>query len=452
MPDTDLRGVKVIVAGAGLAGLSAAHALQSRSADVTVIEARNRVGGRVWTWRRGFRDRQHAEAGGDLIESEQTATLQLAASLRLQTALILKRGFGYYGPDARGTLGIQKLETYFDEMERPFRTAIRDYQLAEQRWDGAIATALARESVGERLQRSDTPAWVRARVRGLRGLFLADPEDLSMLALVDFFAEFGAPGSGKMLRLKDGNDRLATGLAHKLRRRPDLRTALRRVEQNERGIVATIDGPGGLAEWRADYLVCALPATTAREVRFAPALPEPQQAAITRLRYGPATRLVVQFSRRFWKRPGRPNAFGSDQAFGAVWDGNEHERGRHGLLSFLAGGGASKDLQSILRAEGVAGVAARLTWLGQPSTVVASRHIAWEDDPWARGGYAYFDPSFDPSLRDWLARPAGRVVFAGEHTSVKWQGYINGAILSGQRAAAEIAAMRSGGSKPEPPS
>ena len=71
----------------------------------------------------------------------------------------------------------------------------------------------------------------------------------------------------------------------------------------------------------------------------------------------------------------------------------------------------------------------------------ASRQIVWEQEPLSRGGYAYFDPSFDPSLRAWLARPCGRLFFAGEHTSIKWQGYMNGAVESGRRAAAEIAAV-----------
>jgi monoamine oxidase len=441
--DTSLRGVKVVVAGAGLAGLSAAHALETSGADVTVVEARDRVGGRVWTWRTGFQDRQHAEAGGDLIEAEQEATIALAKSLGLKTTLILRRGFGYYGPNARGQLAIQKLDSYFDEVERPFHSAIHDYTLSEERWDGAVAAALAAESIAERLIRADAPAWVRSRVRGLRGLFLADPEDLSTLALVDFFAEFGSPGSGRTLRVADGNDRLATGLARKLKRRPELRTVLHGVEQTERGIIASVEGPGGLADLGADYLVCTLPATTARDVRFEPSLPDRQQDAIARLRYGPATRLVLQFGRRFWNKPGRPNAFGTDQSFGAVWDANEQQRGPRGLLSFLAGGTASRELQSLLRAEGPDGVAAQLKWLGRPGAVLASRSIAWEDDPWARGGYAYFDPRFDPALRDWLARPAGRIVFAGEHTSIKWQGYINGAILSGQRAAAEIKSFTS---------
>ena len=62
---------------------------------------------------------------------------------------------------------------------------------------------------------------------------------------------------------------------------------------------------------------------------------------------------------------------------------------------------------------------------------------------YARGGYAYFDPGFPPALRSWLALPTGRIFFAGEHTSVKWQGYMNGAVESGRRAAAEIAAVAS---------
>lgn len=127
-----------------------------------------------------------------------------------------------------------------------------------------------------------------------------------------------------------------------------------------------------------------------------------------------------------------------------MWDGNEHQKGRPGILSFLAGGNASMELQQILVDEGAREVAARLEWLGKPAAMVASRAIVWDDDPWARGGYAYFHSGFDPLWREWLARPAGRIVFAGEHTSLAWQGYMNGAIETGLRAAAEIRAILHG--------
>ena len=85
--------------------------------------------------------------------------------------------------------------------------------------------------------------------------------------------------------------------------------------------------------------------------------------------------------------------------------------------------------------------ARRLRWLGRPAALRALWHTSWEDDPLAGGGYAAFTSDFDPRLRGWLRRPAGRIVFAGEHTSVKWEGFMNGAIDSGQRAAAEIRAL-----------
>lgn len=440
-----LAGSKVIVAGAGLAGLSAARALEARGAAVTVVEARDRVGGRVWTLRDEFTARQHAEAGADLIEEEQEHVLTLARELGLKPVRILREGFGFYGPDARGKRRIQVWPGTFATAGRMLKSDVEDFKLAEERWDSAVAARLGRTSVSEWLDEQRAPAAFKAAMRGFRGFFLADPEDLSMLPLVEQFAESGTPGQGDIFRIPGGNDCLATGIVRRLRGAVLRETIVRRVVQGGGGVSVTIDDRGGRrSEIAADYFVCALPASTAREVVFQPALPESQHDAIAHLRYGCATRLLLQFDRRFWKKPpGRPVAYGSDLPTGAVWDGNEQQRGRGGILSFLAGGRASGALQDILAREGEAGVIRRIEWLGKPSTLLASRTVVWDEDPWARGGYAYFDPSFNPLWRAWLARPAGRVVFAGEHTSIKSQGYMNGAIETGLRAAAELAAIKS---------
>src|SRR5829696_9481464 len=97
-----LRGRSVVVAGAGLAGLTAARDLEKQGARVTVIEARDRVGGRIQTIRGIFDEGQHGEAGADLIEGEQELVLKLARSVGLRPARILREGFGYYGPDKAG--------------------------------------------------------------------------------------------------------------------------------------------------------------------------------------------------------------------------------------------------------------------------------------------------------------------------------------------------------------
>jgi monoamine oxidase len=438
-----LSGTTVIVAGAGLAGLAAASSLEADDADVTVVEARDRVGGRVWTIRDGFAGGQHAEGGADLIERDHTAVLEAASSLGLTTTRILRRGFSFVGSAGGGAPVIEPLASAWTGLEPLLAPLIRDYQLAEQRWDGAIARRLGRTSVADWLRSARPPPNLGERVRGLRGLFLADPEDLSLLALVDYASE--QPGGlGGLMRIEGGNDRLPAAMADRLRRPVELETVVRRIRQDRTGVTVTLTSGAGQVERRADFLVSALPASTLRDVPFEPQLPVAQQEAIARLRYGQATRLLVQFRRRFWRGAGRARAFASDQPFGALWDGNEEQRGGAGILSFLAGGRASPALQEILATETASGVARRLGWLGEPAPILASCAVVWEREPWSCGGYAYFDPGFSPTWRDQLALPAGRVVFAGEHTSRRYQGYMNGALESGQRAAAEIRALRGG--------
>ncbi|HEX5071259.1 MAG TPA: NAD(P)/FAD-dependent oxidoreductase [Vicinamibacterales bacterium] len=437
----------ILIAGAGMAGLSAARELEDRGMRATIIEARDRVGGRVVTLREGFTGRQHAEGGADLIESDQENACQLAKRLRLSLVPILKRGFGYYGPDRAGRVRRQSAFDGFAPINEALASLVRDYKLAAQRWDGPIAGRLSQRSVSD---------WVRSictdrsrgeieqlisRFRGFRGLFLADPEELSLLALVDFFADDPFGGDSVMQRVVGGNDQLATALAATLDSPIHLRTVLRRVRAGRSGVTVTVDTPTGRTDVRADALICTLPPVPLRRIIFEPGLPRPQQQAIRELHMGPATRLTLQFASRFWRRRRQPSLFASDQPTGAVWDGNEEQHGKTAILSLLAGGSASAELQRLLARGGPQAVVRRLGWLGRPSKLISARAITWENDPWAGGGYAAFHTGFDPGLREWLARPFGRVLFAGEHTSLDAQGYMEGAVESGQRAAAEISAM-----------
>ena len=435
-----LTGKHIVIAGAGLAGLTAGHELERSGAAVTVLEARERVGGRVHTLR-GFASGQHVEAGADLIEGEQTLVRELAASVGLKPVRILRRGFGYYGPDRRGRRRIHRGPSGFEEAPQRLAPQIAEYRAAGQDWDSPVAAAIARQSVAEWLRATRAPPHFAAAMRGLRGFFLADPEALSLIALVDQFAQDGTPGEDTMYRLPDGNDTLPHALGRALRGPLLLATVLRAVHQRDGRVSATVDDGSGRQVIDADYLVAAIPASTLVDVAFDPPLAADQQRAIRSLKYGAATRVVLQFARRFWRRPSRPRAFGTDLPTGAVWEGNEQQRGPAGILTLLAGGAASAACREIIERAGIEGVVRHLAWLGTPARLLESRTVTWDEDPWSRGGYAYFDPGFDPHLRGWLSRPAGRVVFAGEHTSRQWQGYMNGAVESGRRVAAEIRAL-----------
>jgi len=438
-----LSGTSVLVAGAGLAGLAAAHDLINLGAQVTVVDVRDRVGGRVWTIRDGFVEAQHGEAGGDLIDEDQREIRALASEYRLGLKRILSGGFTYVRADSAGRPRIapQAATSGWSRLAQSLAGTIRPYRLADGRWDTPIAAAIARRSVASWLDGVKADPELRAAATGLRGFFLADPEELSLIALVDQFGGSGFAGPGHLYRIEGGNDRLPSAIAARLGERLKLKAEVIAVSQRGPSVRVIVKSAHGQSQVGCDYLVLALPATIVRRIPITPPLPARQHDAIAALKYGRATKTLLQFSRRFWRARGRPRAFGSPLPFGALWDGNEEQRGRSGILSLLAGGGASDATQALVAKDGPQGLVQALDWLGSKNAeLIASRQVIWEDDPHARGGYAFFDPAFDPDLRAWLARPAGRIFFAGEHTSIRWQGYMNGAVESGRRAAAEVAA------------
>lgn len=438
-----LEGVSVLVAGAGLAGLAAARDLDAMGATVTVVEARNRVGGRVWTARSGFADGQHAEAGGDFIDENHDALRALIQSLRLELVQVLRQGWTFARREDDGRIravpvtpgaGWDRLAEALDPLGEPYR-------LSERRWDTPIAALLARRSVLRWLDDIQADPDFREITIGLRGFFLAEPEELSLLALVDQFASGDPVGPSRTYRVAGGMDRIATTLASGLADRLKLNTELVAISQHGARVRASLRHQRHVHQFACDYLVCTLPASILRRVPITPALPGQQHEAIATLKYGRATKSLLQFSSRFWRIPRKPSAYGSALPFGAVWDANEEQRGKPAILSLMAGGAASDWMIDLLGREGSAGLAKQLEWLGsRRAELLHAHHVSWELDPFARGGYAYFDPTFPPDRRHWLARPSGRLFFAGEHTSLRWQGYMNGAVESGRRAAAEVAA------------
>ncbi len=340
-----MRGISVLIAGAGLAGLSAARELRKRGAAVTVVDARDRVGGRVLTVREPFLRGEHAEAGADLIDESQTEICRLIADVGLRTATILPRGFTAVGRNGRPG-GMRA----WQDLGRRLQPEVRAFCVSEQRWDGGVAASLAPESVEHWLRRIRAPRTLKDVAIGLRGFFLADPGELSLLALADQFAEDGAPGGEKMFRIIGGNDRLPIVLARALGSSLRLRTILRRVTQTELGVTAALESQGRVHEARFDYLVCAMPATTVRDVVFEPALPDLQRQATAGLKYGAATKTALQFDRAPWRKRGKPRAWGTPLSIGAVWDGNEEQRGS--ILTLLAGGGASAATREMLQRRG----------------------------------------------------------------------------------------------------
>ena len=431
-----LDGTRIVVAGAGLAGLTAAHALTRRGASVHVIEARDRIGGRVWTIRDPV-DGLHVEAGGEFIDEEHTDIRRLAAELRLPLVRVLKRGFGLAVTVGRRVRVTKSQQDLWKDLARILRRPIRAYKSAGCDWGTTAAAAIARHSVAAVLDAGRASLRAKAGAEALRGFYLADPDRLSALVLVDQIVSTGNPGRPVMYRVAGGADRLAESLARSVHGRVWLGHVVRGVTQHPHGVRVAMEDPAGRhTQVDADYAVIALPAALVASCHFAPSLPKHQLRALKSLQAGAATKLSLRFGEK-WRRNELPRAFGTNLDVGAVWEGAEEQD--IPVLTFLAGASASAQLLRLFDKEGPDGLVARLPWLGLPrGGRVAAAPVCWERERWSRGGYAVFPPGFDPRLRPALQASHGRVVFAGEHTSRRWQGFMNGAVESGLRAVAEI--------------
>jgi monoamine oxidase len=316
---------------------------------------------------------------------------------------------------------------------------LRRYKSAGGRDDADVVREISTWSLAGWLEHQQASARDLAMARTVRGFFLADPEDLSVLPMVAQLAAAGSPARIPVLRIVGGTDRLVDALVAHTSARILLRHQVRGIEQTDGGIVVRVsDERDSLQEIACDAVVIAMPASTLRDITITPPLPDEQRKAIARLRYGCATKVAVQIADDALRRR-RGRAFATDSALGAFWDATEGQPSdARSVVHFVAGGSASARLREKAR-HGAGAVLADLCWLGLAGApIVASHQVSWEDDPLARGGYAYADPGFDPAWKPLLSRRAGNIVFAGEHTSHGYQGYMEGAVESGQRAAGEL--------------
>lgn len=442
-----LNGTSVVIGGGGLAGLTAARALERQGADVHIVEARSRLGGRVWTRRDEALGGGHAESGGEFVDADHQHVRRLVRQLGLGLTPVLRGGFGSV-TRVEKQLSVSRSQTRgWRELRRLLAVEIDSYREHCARPASSVGTALARRSLLDLLRVSHATPHQLGFAGALRSFFLAGPGELSAIVAIEQLLH-GNPGAVRLSRIAEGGDRLVAALAADLDGRIDAGHVVRRVAQRESSVTVTVEAPSGRRATRnADYVVMTLPPPLLLEVEFSPALPDGTRRALDTLAFGPATKTTMRFEHPWWRRRSWPRAFGTNLPVGAVWDSSGPGRsGRHArpaLLTLFAGGAASSQTQRLWNAHGARGLLDELAWLGDSGDEPrGSVQVVWEDERWSRGAYAVFGPGFDPADQPLLSRAAGRVLFAGEHTSETFQGYMNGAVESGERVAAEIAALR----------
>ncbi|HEU4649880.1 MAG TPA: FAD-dependent oxidoreductase, partial [Croceibacterium sp.] len=269
-----LKGQRVIVAGGGLAGLVAARELIARGADVQLVEARNRLGGRVWSIDDPEFSAAPLELGGEFIDGEHAAIRALCHDLKLTLLPILKDGFGL-ALDCNGRVQVfNGQRPIWNDFKKALSLEAEALTGADCDWNSTVAQLIARHSAHELLKARGASREVIAMAQSLRGFYLADSDRLSALAAVELSTQPVDPGHVTLSRIKGGNSRLVQALAKQSRLKIALQSVVKKVEHDDREVrVLIADGSKRGAKLKADYLVVAMPAPITRALEFEPAMP-----------------------------------------------------------------------------------------------------------------------------------------------------------------------------------
>ena len=452
-------GPRIVVVGGGLAGLTCAYRLQQAGYRAELHEASDRLGGRCWTRRGDFAEGQIAEHGGELIDQGHTQTRQLAQELGLNLDNLLSA-------EVNGTDPFY----YFDGRPYSFAEATDDLKAIWQQLHKDVSAAsyptlynLSTQR-GRELDAMSIADWIRAYVPG--GLKSKLGQLLDVAYNIEYGAETKVQSSLNMLYLlaysgqgqlrifgpsnekyhvRGGNDqitaRLAAAVSSQITTGSELVAIARGADGSYR---LTFQSGLSTRTLTADRVVLALPFSILRDVDYSKAgFSQVKTTAIEQLGMGTNSKLHVQFEDRFWNTLGNQGDTYADTGYQSTWDVTRAQPGTAGILVDYTGGNIGASFGTGTPAERAAkflgqlepvlpGISAR--WNGRATVDY------WTGDPWTKGSYSYWKVGQYTKFAGAEREQEGACHFAGEHTSVDFQGYLNGAVESGERATSEILA------------
>ena len=447
----------VVIVGAGMAGLHCAYRLAQRGVVATLYDAADRVGGRMFTDRSIFPDGQHSELGGELIDTGHETMLDLATELEIELLDYedddpsLERLTAYIGGAKLTTeeilTGFAPIAAKIDEALASLHDQDFGFVTFDQPNGGNALDAL---SIADWLDGigADGPARTLLEIAYNieYGLETHEQNVLNMLFLIstetDELRLFG--DSDERFHTKDGNDTFTTRLAEALDP-AQIELSARLVafkEQPDGAYVLTFEREGSLLEVAADHVVLTLPFTMLRQVETNVTFTPPKAAAIAELGYGTNSKLMVGFDARPWREQhGSNGETFSDLPYQATWETSRLQPGASGILTNFTGGARGAAAGMGEPEDRAADFLDQLEEVFPGSKAAHNGKVArfhWPTHPFTNGSYSAYRVGQYTKLAGSEILRHGNIHFAGEHTSTDYQGYMEGAALTGSMAATEI--------------
>ncbi|MFL6588676.1 MAG: flavin monoamine oxidase family protein [Chthoniobacterales bacterium] len=450
---------RVVIVGGGTAGLVCAHRLRENGIAARVVEASARAGGRMFSLRNFFPDNQLTELGGEYIDSNHLTMQRLVKELGLTLNDLAGKNEGEghsYFFEGR----LLPVDASFIDLFRPVAKAIAsdleklkdsDDDEPEISYDTPHAEEIDRLSISEWLERRGVTGLVtrmlRAAYVGEYGLELDQQSALNLLMTMgdemplDDVRIFG--DSDERFHIVEGNDSVPTRLAKRLEKPVEFATRLESIANDGDGFRLALRRDNATSDEKADVVVLALPFTVLRQLDLRLELPEAKRKAIQELGYGMNAKLIAGFSRRVWEEAGSTGYTFTDMEFQCCWETSRGQPGSHSILTNFAGGNLGLHLNDGDVQDRAASFVGQLEKIypgvAEAFTKKAMRQH-WPSAPFTLGSYTCFKPGQYTTLADSIATSVGNLFFAGEHTSVGFNGYMEGAAESGERAAKEVLA------------
>lgn len=457
----------VVVIGAGIAGLTAAERLVDAGLDVRVVEARDRVGGR--TEGGTFASGTAIELGGQWVGPTQDEALDLARRLGLETFTVHDEGVSLLFADGRRTEGDDDTFGLGPESARAFAelVALVDRTAEgidrEAPWDSPDADGLDRITAAQWLHAHCADAGARAFMDTmLASILAAESDEYSALHMLFYLGSGGGLhrmmltiGGAQESRVRGGTHLLSERLAERLGDRVLLREEAERIS----GWEATGEAAPGSGKavvtttrrtLRCDRVIVAVPPMMASRLSYDPPLPALRDRAQSHMMPGDVLKFQVEYPRPFWRDAGLSGTVLSlDHDVSLVYDNcvpDPHTGAvERGVLVAFVEGRHARAFHALDEAERTRRILDDLSVFfgedaGRPAEVLQRN---WTEEPYTRGCYGgRFATGLWTTVGAHLTAPCGRIHWAGAETAAVWNGYIDGAIRSGQRAAAEVVGAR----------
>lgn len=428
-----------VVLGAGLAGLHAAYLLRQSNFSVGVLEARARVGGRVFTWRT-LAHPQHAELGPEFVDSNHHRVIRLAKRFNLNLST---------RPDFWGVPPVKSLQRAAQRAWRRFWNEV--YALAAQIPDRnapwhAPENLRALDCVTMRAFAERLGVWAAGEPlfrRYAENMEATEPENLSVYSIAAQEAFYGKGVHAGLYRLVDGTDTLPHALADAFTAQGGelyLETPVEAVEHLPDSVRVHARQAGKPLTVEVSYAIVALPFPVLTQLEWRPALASWRVEALQYAGRGTVIRTLIQFRRRFWREQPPLRAYPARTAISALWEETDLQAGESGVLSFWTAGEHARRWASWSEQERIEACLQALETMYPDchTQVVAARSYDWQADPFAQHAYIYHTMGYLTHALPLLRQPEGRLHFAGDYLSL-FVGYMEGALESGERAAQAVA-------------